>query len=63
VEKIQTKVLRTSLGDVLNKTQYADESFVITRRDEDIAVLLSIQEWKRVEKAFRDLDELKELKK
>ena len=56
---IQTKTLRSSLGDVLNKTFYRSESFIIERRGDPIAVLVSMSEWRRIEQAFRDLDKLR----
>jgi len=42
--KISTADARKNLADIVNKVAYGNESIVLTRRGQDVAALVSIEE-------------------
>jgi len=49
--------MRDNFGDVLNRVRYAGERFIVKRRGDPLAALISVAELERLERLERERDE------
>jgi prevent-host-death family protein len=49
--------MRDNFGDILNRVRDAGERFIVKRRDDPLAVLISVAELERLERLERERDE------
>lgn len=48
MKKISTMLARKNLSELINKVFYSKESVVITRRNKDMAVIMSLFEYEKL---------------
>jgi prevent-host-death family protein len=60
--KISTADARKNLADIVNKVAYGKESIVLTRRGQDVAALVSIEELELLQQ-IEDYIDIKDAKK
>jgi len=56
ITKISTAEARKNLADIVNKVIYGDESFVLTRRGQDVAAVVSVEELKLLQQIEDRID-------
>jgi prevent-host-death family protein len=56
-ERFSVVQLKQSLGDVLNRAEYAGERFVIHRRGKDAAAVVSIEDLRLLERFIREAED------
>ncbi|WP_435548054.1 type II toxin-antitoxin system Phd/YefM family antitoxin [Desulfobacterium sp. N47] len=56
LKKITTADARKKFADIINRVAYGDESFVLTRRGESIAALVSMKELKLLQEIEDKID-------
>ncbi len=56
LKKITTADARKKFADIINRVAYGEESFVLTRRGESIAALVSIKELKLLQEIEDKID-------
>lgn len=56
LKKITTADARKKFANIINRVAYGDESFVLTRRGESIAALVSMRELKLLQEIEDKLD-------
>lgn len=54
MERISVVELRQGLAEVLNRAEYLGESTVIHRRDKDAAVIISVRDFRLLERLLRE---------
>jgi len=54
-ERVSALKIRRNLGEILNKTNYKGDSFIIERAGKEIGVLIPLEEYKIVSK-LKDCD-------
>lgn len=52
MERIPIKKARNGFGDIINHVAYADKTYQITRYGKPIAVIISMNEWEKVQKVI-----------
>ena len=57
MESISAREARDHLSDVLNKVAYGGVKFILTRHGNGIAVLISLDEWKDIEKILERIED------
>lgn len=62
MQKINIDTLRRTLSPVVLKTAYCNERYIVCRNFKEVAVILSWEDWKVIEKMFKANDEKRELK-
>lgn len=56
INKITTADARKKFSNIINRVAFGDESFVLTRRGEPIAALVSLKELKLLQKIEDQID-------
>ena len=62
METISSKQARDNLSDILNQVAFRKERYILTRSGKNMAVLLSMDEWKLVEKLLQDLEDREDIR-
>lgn len=57
METISSKDIRDNLSDILNKVAYKGQKYTLTRSGKDMAVIVSVEEWKIVEKLMQQIED------
>ncbi|HEY2158238.1 MAG TPA: type II toxin-antitoxin system Phd/YefM family antitoxin [Isosphaeraceae bacterium] len=56
-ERFSVVELKQSLGEILNRAEYAGERFVIHRRGKDAAAVIPVEDLRLLEKLVRELED------
>jgi prevent-host-death family protein len=56
-ERFNVVQLKQSLGEILNRTEYAGERFVIHRRGKDAAAVIPIEDLRLLERLVREAED------
>lgn len=62
MELISARQARDHLAEVINKVAYAGERYALTRHGQQVAVLISIDEWRLVERILEDMEDKEDIK-
>ena len=62
IKKIGCEGIRRTLGSLLTQVGFCGERVIITRNFKEVAVMISWDDWKMIEKMFREIDEKRQLK-
>lgn len=57
MEEISSKDIRDQFSSVLNKVAYSGEKFTLTRHGRGVAVLISLEEWKALERLLEKIED------
>lgn len=55
--RLPASQVRTEFSDVLNRVAYRGERIVLRRRGKDVAALVPMEEFERLERAIREAEE------
>ena len=53
---------RDHLSDIINKVAYAGERYTLTRRGHEIAVMISVDEWKAISALLEQIEDREDIK-
>jgi len=62
MEKISARQVRDHLAEVLNQVAYGGLKYLLTRHGNGIAVLISLHEWKEIEKVLEKLEDEEDIR-
>lgn len=62
MKTISSKEMRDNLSDVLNKVAYKGQKYTLTRSGKDMAVIISVEAWQRIEKLLRQMEDEEEIR-
>ena len=57
MQSISCKEIRENMSDVINKVAYKGDMFTVTRRGSDVAVLMSMEDWKEMERLIEQMED------
>lgn len=57
MKNISSREVRDNLSDVLNNVAYKGEKYMLTRSGKSMGVLLSVDEWRLVEKILQQAED------
>lgn len=61
METISCKQARDKMAEVVNQVTYGHKKYAITRHGNEVAVIISMDEWKSIEKILRKIEEDKDI--
>lgn len=59
---IGVRKFRENAGDYMNQCIYLDERIILTKNKKNAAVVISYNDWLKIEAQFREMDKIRELK-
>lgn len=62
MEEISSKDARDNMSDVLNRVVYQGAHFLLTRHGKGEAVIISLEEWKSVERLLQKLEDEEDIR-
>lgn len=62
METISSKEIRDNLSDILNKVAYKGQKYTLTRSGKDMAVIVSMEEWKVIEKLLQQIEDAEDIR-
>jgi prevent-host-death family protein len=62
METISSKEARDHIAEILNQVAYRSKKYTLTRHGSAVAVLLSIEEWKAIEKIIEKKEDEEDIR-
>jgi prevent-host-death family protein len=62
METISSKDIRDNLSNILNKVAYKGQKYTLTRSGKDMAVIISMEDWQRIEKLLHQMEEEEDIR-
>ncbi len=62
METISCKEAKDNMADMLNKVAYGHKRFKIARHNKDIAVIISVEEWDKIEKLLQKIEDEEDIR-
>ena len=62
METVSSKEIRDNLSDILNKVAYSGQKYTLTRSGKNMAVIVSMEEWKVVERILQKIEDEEDIR-
>lgn len=59
---VSSKEIRDHLSDILNNVAYRGDKYTLTRSGKNMAVIISVEEWERIEKFLQQMEEEEDIR-
>ena len=61
LEEVSAREVRDHMASILNHVAYGGKRYILTRHGNGVAVMISVDEWKRVELLLEKLEDEKDI--
>jgi prevent-host-death family protein len=62
MEKVSAREVRDHMASILNHVAYGGKRYTLTRHGQGVAVIISLEEWKAVERLLQKLEDEEDIR-